>query len=188
MSRIANISLLAVLSAANVVIADETITFEALVMFDPFVISSGGPTGAAFLGLSNQGDSADTLIDARSYVAKKVELHTHIENASGVMQMRRVEGGFVVEAGDEHLLERGGDHIMLMGVSEDLAAMGTISITLVFENAGEVDVAFPYLTQDEAAAKLHTQSTKMDDMADHDHAEPTDAPKSIWVSVPGLTE
>ncbi len=100
-------------------------------------------TGAAFFTIVNEGDQVDRLIDVKSDVAKKVELHTHIHGDNGVMQMRRVEGGFEVPAHDHHNLMRGGDHVMFMGLNHPLKDGDKVTVTLVFEKAGEVTVDIP---------------------------------------------
>ncbi|MFO7914326.1 MAG: copper chaperone PCu(A)C, partial [Candidatus Krumholzibacteriales bacterium] len=47
-------------------------------------------SGAAFMVIHNDGGSDDHLVDARSDVADKVELHTHREDENGVMRMIHV--------------------------------------------------------------------------------------------------
>lgn len=112
---------------------------------DPYARSStpSSVTGAAFLVLMNHGDTDDRLIGAATDVAKRVELHTHKEDANGVMKMMEVEEGFVVPAGGMHALKRGGDHIMMMGLKRPLEQGEEISITLTFEKAGEIEVMVP---------------------------------------------
>ena len=118
---------------------------EGIEIHDAYAISSGkaGATGAIFMTVHNHGTVDDQLIGAASDVAAMVQLHTHIEDANGVMQMRHVPDGFAVPAGGEHLLARGGDHVMLMGLTRDLAQGDVISLTLTFAQAGDVviDVA-----------------------------------------------
>jgi copper(I)-binding protein len=97
----------------------------------------GAPTGAMFMTIRNAGDTTDTLIGVGSPVAQIVELHTHIE-ADGVMRMRPVEGGLEIPAGREHQLARGGDHVMLMGLTQSLVNGETVPLTLIFEKAGEI--------------------------------------------------
>lgn len=99
--------------------------------------------GAAFMRIMNTGDSDDRLIAARSDVSKVVELHTHIENADGVMQMVEVEEGFPIPAAGMHVLQRGGDHVMFMGLNGPFEQGKTITVTLVFEQAGEMSVDIP---------------------------------------------
>ena len=100
-------------------------------------------TGAAFLILMNEADTDDRLIAAASDVANRVELHTHKQDANGVMQMMEVEEGFVVPANGMHELKRGGDHIMLMGLKRPLEQGEEITLTLTFEKAGEMEVQIP---------------------------------------------
>ncbi|WGW03675.1 copper chaperone PCu(A)C [Tropicibacter oceani] len=103
----------------------------------------GAKTGAAFMVIGNDGAEADRLIDARSDIAARVELHTHIANSEGVMQMVHVEEGFEIPAEGQHLLARGGDHVMFMGLSQSLVQGESVKVTLVFEKAGEIEVEIP---------------------------------------------
>lgn len=113
---------------------------EGLHIHDVYARSNGqaGGSGAVFFMIHNNTATDDRLIAASADVAARVELHTHIEDANGVMQMREVEGGFAVPAGEMHALERGGDHVMLMGLTEALEDGATFPLTLTFEQAGEV--------------------------------------------------
>ncbi|GHH01730.1 copper chaperone PCu(A)C [Pseudodonghicola xiamenensis] len=100
-------------------------------------------TGAAFMVLMNEGDQDDRLVAANSDVAKRVELHTHKDNGQGVMSMMKVEEGFPVPAHGHHALARGGDHVMLMGLTRPLEQGDIVQITLTFEKAGEVTIDVP---------------------------------------------
>ncbi len=112
---------------------------------DAYVRSStpSSVTGAAFLMLMNKSDADDRLIAASSDVAGRVELHTHKEDANGVMKMMEVKEGFPIPAGGMHALKRGGDHIMFMGLKEPLEQGAEITVTLTFEKAGVMDVKIP---------------------------------------------
>jgi len=96
-------------------------------------------SGAAFMMIENIGDAPDRLIGARSPAAKKVELHTHLEE-NGVMKMVHVEEGFALPAGGRLFLQRGGDHVMLMGLTEPFEQGKTIPLTLIFDKSGEITV------------------------------------------------
>lgn len=104
--------------------------------------SPNAPTGAMYMTIRNAGRTADRLIDVRSPAAQMVELHTHIEDA-GVMRMRPVEDGLIIPAGGEHQLARGGDHVMLMGLTQSFWDGTTVPLTLVFETAGEITLDVP---------------------------------------------
>lgn len=118
---------------------------EGIVVEDAYARASTptAKSGAAFMVLMNTGDQDDRLVAAKSDVAARVELHTHREIADGVMKMMEVEEGFVIPAGGTHMLARGGDHVMFMGLREPFADGGTVAVTLVFEHAGEVAVEIP---------------------------------------------
>lgn len=112
---------------------------------DAYARASGvnAKAGAAFMVIGNAGDEDDRLIGVRSDIAVRVELHTHRETADGVMQMMHVPDGFAVPAGGEHALMRGGDHVMFMGLNRAMAHGSTVTVTLVFEKAGEIVVDIP---------------------------------------------
>lgn len=111
-------------------------------IIDAYARSTGqiGASGAVFFGIENHGDTEDRLIGVASDVAERVETHTHSEDANGVMQMRHVPEGFVVPAMGMHMLDRGGDHVMLMGLTRGLAQGDVFSLTLSFAVAGEMTV------------------------------------------------
>lgn len=100
-------------------------------------------SGAAFMVINNSGDEADRLIGVRTDIARKAELHTHIDDGNGNMSMRKVEGGFVVPANGAHVLKRGGDHVMMMGLTGPLNHGDILRMTLVFEQAGAIDLEVP---------------------------------------------
>lgn len=112
---------------------------------DAYVRSStpSSPTGAAFMGLMNSGAEDDRLVAASSDVAGRVELHTHTEDANGVMRMGEVEGGIPVPASKTVMLKRGGLHVMFMGLTAPLVQDSEIDVTLTFEKAGVVQVKIP---------------------------------------------
>lgn len=99
-------------------------------------------SGAAFMHIMNMGENTDRLIAARTDAAKMPELHTHIME-DGVAKMREVEGGIVILAGEAAILERGGLHVMLMGLTRPFLQGEVITLTLVFEHAGEITIEVP---------------------------------------------
>lgn len=112
---------------------------------DAYARASGpsAKAGAMFMHLMNTGEADDTLIAATSDVAQRVELHTHQEDAGGVMKMLEIDGGIPVPAGGMAMLKRGGDHVMLMGLTRPLNDGDTVTVTLTFETAGEITVEVP---------------------------------------------
>ncbi|MEZ5754065.1 MAG: copper chaperone PCu(A)C [Paracoccaceae bacterium] len=115
---------------------------EGIHIHDIYARSMGnvGASGAIFFMIHNNTAEDDRLVAASSDVAERVELHTHKEDANGVMQMLEVKEGFAVPAGEMHALARGGDHVMLMGLTRELKDGDEIALTLTFEKAGEVQI------------------------------------------------
>jgi len=91
----------------------------------------------------NHSQSDDRLIAAGTDGVARVELHTHTEDDNGVMRMREIDGGIAVPAGGVHALERGGDHVMFLGLEAPFEQGETLSVTLTFEKAGDMVVEIP---------------------------------------------
>lgn len=115
---------------------------EEMHIHDVYARSNGsvGGSGAVFFMIHNNTDTDDRLIAVSTDVAEKAELHTHIESADGVMQMSQIEGGIALPSGEMHELARGGDHVMLMGLTRALKDGDTFALTLTFEKAGEIQI------------------------------------------------
>lgn len=94
--------------------------------------------GAAYMEISNRGESVDRLTGASSPIAKRVSLHGHSMN-DGVVRMRPIET-VDVEPGTSSVLAPGGLHIMLMELNEPLTADKHFPLTLTFEKAGTIEV------------------------------------------------
>ncbi|MES0826052.1 copper chaperone PCu(A)C [Ruegeria sp. SCP11] len=131
---------LAAVTLATSAMAQDTITVD-----DAYARSSGktAKAGAAFMMIQNTGDADDRLIGVESDAAARVELHTHLVDDNGVAKMVHVEDGFVIPAGEAHMLKRGGDHVMFMGLTAPFEQGETVPVTLIFEKAGEVEVEVP---------------------------------------------
>ncbi|WP_296763180.1 copper chaperone PCu(A)C [Sediminimonas sp.] len=112
---------------------------------DPYARASSmmSTSGAAFMMIHNNGDSDDRLVGAASPVAKMVQLHTHEQDDKGVMRMIHVEEGFALPAGGTIAMQRGGHHVMFMGITDQFEQGDIIPLTLTFEKAGEVAVEVP---------------------------------------------
>jgi len=118
---------------------------EGIMVHDPYarVSAMKSTSGAAFMMIHNETGQADHRIDAKSDVAQKVELHTHMEDANGVMKMIHVAEGFELPEGGMIEMKRGGHHVMFLGLNQPLKHGDTVNLTLVFKNAGEVAVQVP---------------------------------------------
>jgi copper(I)-binding protein len=98
-----------------------------------------GANGAAYRALTNDGDEADQLVGATADVAEVVEIHA-TTTEGGSMSMQQVDG-VEIPAGGEAVLEPGGLHLMLLGVTQELVEGDTVDITLTFEGSGEQTVS-----------------------------------------------
>lgn len=108
-------------------------------------------TGAVYMALTNTGDTADRLVGATTDVAAAVEIHeTHDDD--GIMRMRPLPDGLEVPAGETVVLEPGGLHLMLIGLTHDLEPDASFTITLDFEIAGPIDVPVTVYAGQSAAA------------------------------------
>jgi copper(I)-binding protein len=134
-------TLLAAAAAAG--IALPALAADVIEVRDPYARSASAMAGAAFMTLANTGTEDDRLIAASTDAAQRVELHTHIEDGDGVMRMVEVEDGIEVPAGGETVLQRGGLHVMLMGLTAPLNQGDQIDLTLTFEKAGDVTLTVP---------------------------------------------
>lgn len=99
----------------------------------------GVVTAAAYVRIEGAGTD-DHLIDARTDVADRVEIHTHVEH-NGVMTMTRIES-LAIPANGASALAPGGDHLMLIGLRRPLMPGETVALTLVFEKGSEINAAF----------------------------------------------
>lgn len=94
--------------------------------------------GAAYMVISNAGASDDKLVGAQADVSSTVELH-ETKEVDGMMSMAPV-ASVAVPAGGQAELKPGGYHVMFIGLKRPLKAGDTFPLTLIFEQAGEVQV------------------------------------------------
>lgn len=148
-------SILAALVAATACAAPTSALAEIMIQ-DAYgrVATPVAKAGAVFLEIHNSGAEADRLIAVESTAAARVEIHTHKET-DGVMQMRQVEGGVAIPAQGMHALQRGGDHVMFMGLTGRWTDGDEIPLTLIFEQAGAVPIS---VTVDSARKPKHGHS------------------------------
>ena len=116
---------------------------EGLMAVEPFAFetSRSAKAAGAYISVMSHGE-ADRLIGAASPAAKRVEIHTHIQDGD-VMRMRQVGSPLPVSADTPIKMGPGGVHVMLMGLNAPLEAGTSIPVTLIFETAGEMLVEVP---------------------------------------------
>jgi hypothetical protein len=102
----------------------------------------GARAGGGYVTIRNEGVAADRLIAGRADFAGRVEIH-EMRMEGEVMQMRPLPDGLEIPAGDTVTLKPGGYHVMFMGLKQGLEAGHAVSVTLIFDRAGAVELIFP---------------------------------------------
>lgn len=128
-------------------------------------------SGATFLTLFNHSDQDDVLIGVTSTAAERLELHTHIQEDSGIMRMVEVDAGFPVAAGERIHLVRGGMHVMMLGLTEPLVQGEEIEITFNFEHADPVTQTIVIDNERQPEAGGHGDHGDHSGHGDHDEME-----------------
>jgi periplasmic copper chaperone A len=98
----------------------------------------GGMT-AVFGTITNNSSSDITLTAAQAEVAGLVEIH-EMAMVNGEMVMQEIDGGLVIPAGKSVALEPGGNHIMLMELTQAVEAGQEISVTLEFDGGDALTI------------------------------------------------
>jgi copper(I)-binding protein len=96
------------------------------------------PMSAAFMLITNGTDQDVRLVGGTTAAADRIEIH---EVVDGVMQ--EIDGGLAIPAGSTSTLEPGGNHVMLMGLTQDLEAGDEVALTLRFDDGEEIVVTAP---------------------------------------------
>lgn len=131
--------LVSVISAAALTLSLASAA-QAVEITDAWARASAGMAraGAAFMTITNPGDTDDRVVSASAPISAVAELHTHIMDGD-VMRMRQVPD-IAVPAGETVTLQPGGLHVMFMKLDKPLEEGTTFPVTLTFEKAGEKTV------------------------------------------------
>ena len=100
---------------------------------------------AAYAVITNRGTKKDRLVGASvaASVADRAELHTTVKEGE-MMRMVQVEG-WDIEPGASLELMPGGNHVMILELAKQFVVGDTFILTLVFEQAGEIEVDVPVM-------------------------------------------
>ena len=102
----------------------------------------GASSGAAYMTITNNGNTPDRVSCVSSDASVKCQIHT-MTTENGVMKMRPVEGGLEIKPGETVMLKPSGVHVMLMNLNHPLEQGNMVKTTLKFENAGTINVECP---------------------------------------------
>jgi hypothetical protein len=100
---------------------------------------SGSNLGVGYFTIINKGAEADRLVSASTPKAGKVEIHETVMQ-NGVMKMRELAGGLVIDAGKTVILAPEGNHLMLIDLKAPLKQGDKVPLTLNLEKAGKIEV------------------------------------------------
>jgi len=114
------------------------------------------PVAGGFLTVQNKGRTDDRLMSVESLAAARVEIH-EVREDGGVARMHQVQGGLPIAAGKTVVLKPGGYHLMFIRPTERWVAGDKVKTTLIFQNAGRVEVLFDVRSLTGQAAS-HDQS------------------------------
>jgi copper(I)-binding protein len=101
---------------------------------------SGAKVAGAYLTIENKGTTADRLVSGSTDVAGRFEIH-EMAMDGGVMRMRPLDNGLVIDPGKTVKLAPGGYHVMLMDLKSQFKQGDKVPVTLQFEKAGKVNVS-----------------------------------------------
>lgn len=116
-------------------------TVGKLVISDPWAraVSEAAPECGGFFVVANKGETADRLVSASSKVAERIEIHA-IRVVGGDIKMRPLADGLRIPPDITLTLKPRGYHLLMLGMTVPLAVGAALPVTLVFDEAGSVDV------------------------------------------------
>ena len=101
---------------------------------------SGAKVAGGYLTIENKGTAPDRLVGGSGDVAGKLEVH-EMATENGVMKMRALDQGLVIEPGKTVKLAPGGYHLMMFDLKNPLKQGDKVPVTLEFEKAGKVTLS-----------------------------------------------
>ena len=101
---------------------------------------NGAKVAGGYLAIENKGTSPDRLVGGSAEIAGKLEIHEMAMN-NGVMTMRPLDKGLVIEPGKTVKLAPGGYHLMIMDLKGPLKQGDKVLLTLEFEKAGKATLS-----------------------------------------------
>lgn len=117
---------------------------QTLSIVNPFTSPTppGAMVAAVFTKIVNTTNKADRLIAVESSAAREVQMHETVEEGGALRMLHRPEG-FEIPAGGTMELKPGGAHLMLIDLKAPLSMGETITLKLLFEEAGALEINVP---------------------------------------------
>jgi len=101
----------------------------------------GAKIAGGYLTIQNKGPKADRLIGGSGDVTDRIEVH-EMTTTNGVMTMRALDKGLTIAPGQTVRLAPGGYHLMMFDLKSPLKQGDKVPVTLEFEKAGKIKLAF----------------------------------------------
>lgn len=120
--------------AISAAAAKTVVVTQAWVRASSFSDHTGGMTGA-FAKITNRTSKTVTLVGGSSSFAPMVQVHQVVD---GMMSEKK--GGIKIAPGKSVLLQPGGLHVMLMGLTKEVKPGTVVDLKLTFTNAKPVSL------------------------------------------------
>lgn len=104
----------------------------------------GARVGGGFVTLKNTGTTPDRLVAVETTIADRAEIH-EMKMDNGIMRMRRLADGLPLPAGKTMMLKPGSYHLMFIGLKDGIKKGQPFKATLIFEQAGRIELTFNVL-------------------------------------------
>lgn len=101
------------------------------------------PVGGAYLTITNTGTTDDRLVSVATPVSDAPRIDQMQAGDGGTMKMAALPDGLPIPAGQTVTLAPGSFHVMLTALKQPLVKGETLTLTLIFEKAGAVELQVP---------------------------------------------
>lgn len=108
------------------------------------VMPGGSKTGAIYLTIHNTSLTDDLLLAVDSPAARETSVHQSVVE-DDIAKMKPMPFGVEVRSGTEVIMKPGAMHIMLTGLTGALQPGDQLPVTMVFREAGKLDLEVPVL-------------------------------------------
>lgn len=112
-----------------------------------WIPSPAAKSGAIYMSIINEAATDDRLVLASTPAAKRSEFHSTSETGDGIVRMQQLPEGIALPSGQPVAFERGGLHLMLMGLEQGLSRGDEIALTLEIEEAGTLEFLVPVVSE-----------------------------------------
>lgn len=173
-SALGAVAMLALAGCASTASADDdqasaAVQADTVSIADAWVKAADEGMSAGFGVISNDGDDDVTIVSVSGDASTMFELHETVDSDEGGMMMQEIDGGFVIAAGDDLLLEPGGSHIMFMDLTDPLEAGDEVTLTLTFADDSTLDLTAPVKDYEGANESYEGDDMDGDEHEGHDH-------------------